>query len=121
MSCNHCEKIFNFKNKLYNYIRSHEYQKLFFSKSNIVIKIILIKLFTSEKKNVINNANNTLSKTLTISFFIYRAISPSSFIYELYKKLYLTVADLYMRYTLLSKFLFNKITRIIIILLIILI
>ena len=112
-SCNHYEKVFNFKNKLYNYIRNHECQKLLFNKSDIVIRIVLTKLSIIEKK-VINNANNTLLKTLTISFFIYQAISSSSFIYKLYKRLYFIIVNLYMRYALLNKFLFNKITRIII-------
>ena len=34
----HCEKVFDFKNKLYNYIKSY---KLFFIKSDITIKTIL--------------------------------------------------------------------------------
>ena len=59
--CNHCEKVFNSKNKLYNYIRSHECQKLLFNKSDIVIKNILIKLFISEK-NVINDINTIKKK-----------------------------------------------------------
>ena len=112
-SCNHCEEVFDFKNKLYDYIRNHECQKLLFNKSDIVIKIVLTKLFISEK-NAINNTNNILLKTLAISFFIYRAISPLSFIYKSYKKSYFTIVDLYIRYVSLSKSSFNKVTRIII-------
>ena len=54
-------------------------------------------------------------KTST-SLSAYRFVSSPSFIYESYKKSYLMVADLYIRYALLSKPSFNKITRIIIML-----
>ena len=153
-SCNHCEKVFDFKNKLHDYIRNHECQKLLFSKSDVVIKIVLIKLFTLEKnvindantviikaitfifiiksiaiyktdlslfftsETVFNNADNTFSKTSAILSLTYRAISFSPFIYKSYKKLYLTIVDLYMRYASLSRFSFNKITRIMIVFLI---
>ena len=145
-SCDHCEKIFDSKNKLHNHIRNHEYQKSLFSKSDIVIKTALIKLFIAEK-NAISDINivkkritrfvithlaaisffaaksisshkfnlSTLAsveKTTIIiklfllstnSSFIYRAISSLSFIYKSYKKPYLTIANLYIRYALLNK------------------
>ena len=74
----------------------------------------LSSFFISE--TIFNNANNTLLKTLTISSFTYRAISFPSFTYKSYKKPYLTIADLHMRYNSLNKPSFNKVTRIIIML-----
>ena len=49
----------------------------------------------------------------TTSFFIYRVVLSLSFAYKLYKKLYLIIADLYMRYTLLNKLRYITIIRII--------
>ena len=179
--CNHCEKIFDFKNKFHNYIRNHKCQKLLSNKSDVIIKIVLTKLFISEKnvtsaiknltshdsdlaslfisETIFNDANIVIKKgkithlaaisvsvaksisvhksnlsalvsvesivfkiTIIIEFFLsstnssltYRAISSSSFIYKLYKKPYLIIVDLYIRYTSLSKSQArNKITRII--------
>ena len=152
-SCNYYKKIFDSKNKLHNYIRSHKCQKLLFNKSDAVIQIVLIKLFISEK-NVINDVNiakkgitrfiitfTFVIKSITsykfnlstfvfiesiifkvtiilslTSLSIYRFISPLSSIYELYKKSYFTIVDLYMRYALLNKSqVRSKITRIIIV------
>ena len=158
-SCNHCEKVFDFKNKLYNYIRNKECQQSLI-KNKSVNKIDLTPLFIFEK-NITNDANiviinaginyfthatitfisaaksitfyksdlsalihveNTFLKTLiissTISSFTYRAISSSPPTYKLYKKPYLTVADLYIRYVSLNKPSFT-ITRIMIVLFII--
>ena len=56
--------------------------------------------------------NDTLSKTSATPSPTYRAISPPPPTYEPYKKPYLTVADLYMRYAPLSRPPSNKITRI---------
>ena len=163
-SCNHCEEIFDLKNKLYDHVRNKECQQSLI-KSKSVNKIDLTSLFISE--TIFNNADIVIkkgeithfaatfffavksiasyksslsifvfveniafkvtivtklflsSKTLVISstnsFFTYRAISSSSFIYELYKKSYFIIVDLYMRYASLSKFI---IIRIIIVLLI---
>ena len=47
-SCNHCEDIFDSKNKLHDHIRSHECQKLLFSKSDTPIKTALTQLSASE-------------------------------------------------------------------------
>ena len=58
-SCIYYEKIFDSKNKLHNYIRDYKYQKLLFNKSDIVIIIVLTKLFIF-KKNVISNINVTI-------------------------------------------------------------
>ena len=143
--CNYCEKIFDFKNKLYNHIRNKEYQQSLI-KNKSVNKINLTSLFIL-KKNVINDKNTVKEKIIhfiTTSFFaaksisfhkfnllilasiesflsstslsIYRFVLFSSFIYEPYKKSYLTIVDLYIRYVLLSKPLCNKVTRIIIML-----
>ena len=125
-SCNHYEKIFDFKNKLHDHIRSHEYQKLLFSKSDVVIKTILTKLFTPEK-NVTNDTNIIIIKAITLTSVIksitshkfnllafvsvetstslstYRSVLSSSSIYESYKKLYFIIVDLYMRYVSLSR------------------
>ena len=57
--CNHCEKIFDFKNKFHDHIRSYEY-RLLFNKSDVIIKIILIKLFIFE--TIFNNANIVIKK-----------------------------------------------------------
>ncbi|CAF9925161.1 MAG: hypothetical protein ALECFALPRED_002913 [Alectoria fallacina] len=109
-SCNHCEEVFDSKNKLHDHIRSHECQKLLSSKSDTAIKTVLTKLSTPEK-NATSNANNTLSKTSATPPPTYRAISPPPPTYEPYKKPYLTVADLYMRYAPLSRPSSNKATR----------
>ena len=81
-------------------IASHKFNLLtFVFIESIVFKVtIIIKLFL-----------------LSNSSFTYRAISSSFFIYKPYKKSYFTVANLYMRYALLSKPSFT-ITRIIIML-----
>ena len=60
-SCNHYEKIFDLKNKLYDHIRSHECQKLLFNKSDAANKIVLIKLSISEK-NVKSDINIVVKK-----------------------------------------------------------
>ena len=107
-----------------------------FNDANIVIKKRKIKYFTHiiiafifvakgitfYKFNLLTfiHIKNTFSKILTISFFIYRVMLSSSPIYKFYKKSYFIIADLYIRYNLLSKFRFT-ITRIIIVLFIILI
>ena len=144
----HCEKVFNFKNKLYNHIRNY---KLLFIKSIIIYKFNLTQFFIF-KKSIISDANIVFKKKKikfnTLSFFIiksisyydfnllilnfienfilkfylltsllaYRAVLSLSFIYKFYKKLYFTIANLYIRYILLNKFI---ITRIIIVLFII--
>ena len=114
-SCNHCEEIFDSKNKFHDYIRSHECVTTFISvaKSIATYKTGLTPLFISE--TIFNNANNIFSKTSATPSFIYRAILSSSSIYELYKKSYFMIVDLYMRYASLSKPSFI-ITRIIIVL-----
>ena len=71
-SYNHCEKIFDFKNKLYNHIRNKEYQQSLI-KSKSVNKIDLTSLFISEK-NVINDVNIVIIKT-RIKYFIYVTIT----------------------------------------------
>ena len=114
-SCNHCEKIFNSKNKLYDYIRSHECVA---TSSSAAKSISFHKFDLSALIHVENTFSKTLITSSTTSSFIYRAISFSSPIYELYKKLYLTVIDLYIRFVSLSKSSFT-ITRIIIMLFII--
>ena len=152
-SCNHCEEIFDSKNKLHNHIRNHECQKLLFSKSEIAIKTALTKLSTPEK-NAISDENtaqkritypaatsssaaksisphkfnlSTLAPVESIALNVtiltklslssanpsptYQAISSPPPTYKPYKKPYLTIADLYMRYAPLSKPSSNKITR----------
>ena len=76
-SYNHCEKVFDFKNKFHNHIRSHEYQKLLFNKSNVVIKIILIKLFISEKNATSdeNIAKKRITHLITTFFFVIKSIA----------------------------------------------
>ena len=54
-SCNHCEKVFDFKNKLHDYIRNKECQQSFI-KSKSVNKIDLTLFFILEK-NAISDAN----------------------------------------------------------------
>ena len=98
-SCNHCEKIFDFKNKLHDHIRSHECATISFSAA---------KSITSHKSNLSTLAPVETSTSLPI----YRSVSLSSPTYEPYKKPYLTIADLYMRYAPLSKPPSNKATRI---------
>ena len=98
--CNHCEKIFNSKNKLYDYIRNYECATISFFATK---SISSYKFNLSTFIHVENTSSKTLIISLTISSFIYRAISSSSLIYKLYKKLYLTIVDLYMRYASLSK------------------
>ena len=131
-SCNHCEKVFDFKNKLHDHIRNKEYQQSLI-KSKFVNKIDLT-LFFIFKKNVTSDENivkekithfavTSFSAAKSISFYkfnlsafapvesflsltslsVYRFVSSLSPIYELYKKLYLIIADLYMRYASLSK------------------
>ena len=111
-----------------------------FSDANIVIKKREIKDYTSNThfvitsffvtKSITSHKYNLLTftpiETLT-SLLIYRFISPSSFTYELYKKSYFTIVNLYIRYallsillfiiiyTLLNKSSFNNVTRIIIV------
>ena len=154
-SCNHCEEVFDSKNKLHDHIRSHECQKLLSSKSDAAIKIVLTKLSTPEKnatsaiksltshdsglaslfisETVFNDADTAIKKgeithlaatsasakksiashksslsalapvETSTSLSAYRFVSSSSLIYEPYKKPYLIVADLYMRYAPLSR------------------
>ena len=118
-SCNHCEKVFNFKNKLYNYIRSYECWKkeitrfvttfIFVTKSIASYKFSL-STFVSVESIVLKATIITITP-----LSVYRFLSFLSSIYKLYKKLYFIIVNLYMRYTSLSKFI---ITRIIIMLLI---
>ena len=92
-----------------------------FNDANIVIK-------KRETENYISNTHFAAkSSSVTKSIASYKfnlstfaPIETLTFIYELYKKSYFTVADLYIRYALLSKFqVRSKITRIIIMLFII--
>ena len=105
-SYNHCEKIFDSKNKLHNYIRNHECA----TTSSFVAKSISFYKF--------NLSALVFVETSTL-LSVYRFVSPSSSIYKPYKKPYLTIADLYIRYVSLSKSQTrNKITRIMIVFLI---
>ena len=45
--CNHCEKVFDFKNKFHNHIRNY---KLLFIKSIAIYKFNLTQLFIFKKK-----------------------------------------------------------------------
>ena len=109
-SCNHCEEIFDSKNKFHNYIRNHECQKL------LVIKSISSHKFNLSTFVFIKSIAFKITIILLSSLLTYQFVSPFSSIYELYKKSYFTIVDLYMRYILLSKSqAHNKITRIIII------
>ena len=110
--CNHCEKVFDFKNKFHNYIRSHECQKRGITYL-VTTSISAAKSIAPYKFNLstfVFVESIVLKVTIIIklslssnSFFTYRAISPLFFIYKPYKKSYLTIADLYMRYVSLSK------------------
>ena len=101
------------KRKIKFNIRNHKYQKLFFNKSDIVIKIVSIKFFIFEKnvifvvKNISSHKFNLLTfafvETLTL-LSTYRFVLFSSLIYKFYKKLYFIIVNLYMRYISLSKF-----------------
>ena len=113
------------KNKLHDHIRNKECQQSF-AESKSVNKINLTLFFISEK-NAISDTDTSAAKSITphkfnlstfapvenivlkitilIEFFllstplsIYRAMSSSIFTYKPYKKSYLTVVDLYMRY-----------------------
>ena len=112
-SCNHCEKIFDFKNKFHNHIRNHECAATFFfvAKSISFHKFNLSTLASVE--SIAFEITITFIFLSSISLSIYRFVLFSSFIYELYKKLYFMIVDLYIRYALLSRSLSNKITRII--------
>ena len=115
-SCNHCEKIFDSKNKFHNHIRSHECVMTFI----FVTKSISFHKFNLLTFALIESIAFKITIILLSSLLIYRFVSPLSFIYELYKKLYFTIVNLYMRYVSLSIFqAHNKITHIIIILFII--
>ena len=89
-SCNHCEEIFDSKNKLHDHIRSHECAATSTSAA---------KSRTPHKTNLSTLAPIETSTPLPA----YRSVSPPPPTYEPYKKPYLTVADLYMRYASLSK------------------
>ena len=76
-------------------------EKNAFSDTNIVITKARIKYFTHITiTSIALKATIILSSTL---LSIYRFMSPSPPIYKLYKKLYFTIVDLYMRYISLSK------------------
>ena len=125
-SCNHCEEIFDSKNKLHDHVRNHECA----TTSSSAIKITRpITTSTSATKSISSHKSNlsaltpieniALKTTITLSSPLptYRSVSPPSPTYEPYKKPYLTIADLYMRYAPLSKLQArNKATRIMIIL-----
>lgn len=55
----HCEKIFDFRNKLYDYVRNKEYQQSFI-KSKSVNKTDLTSFFMSETKS--SDANIAIKK-----------------------------------------------------------
>ena len=109
----------------------HYLFNLIFNNTNIIIKKREITRFATTfffvAKNISSHKFNLstfvfvesiiLKVTIIIetSLLFYRFVLFSSFTYQLYKKLYFTIVDLYMRYTSLNKPLFNKITRIIIV------
>ena len=117
-SCNHCEEVFDFKNKLHDYIRNKKCQQSFI-KSKSVNKINLTSLFIFKtifnnfvtistfaiksiafhKSNLSTLAFVEISSTSLLAYRFMFFLSP---IYESYKKPYLTIVDLYMRYALLS-------------------
>ena len=113
-SCNHCEEVFDSKNKLHDHIRSRECQKSTLTsaiKSIATHKSGLTQLSTPEK-DATSDADIAIKKTgikysthatVTTPPPTYRAMSPPPPTYEPYKKPYLTVADLYMRYAPLSR------------------
>ena len=82
--CNHYEKVFDFKNKLYNYIRNKKYQQSLI-KSKFVNKMNLTSLFTFE--TIFNDANIIIIKTklkyfthITITFtFVAKSIASYKF------------------------------------------
>lgn len=74
----------------------------------IIIFTFAAKSITSHKFNLLTfiSAESIAAElflSLTTSSFIYRAVSPLSLTYKFYEKLYFIVANLYMRYTSLSK------------------
>ena len=111
-SCNHCEEIFDLKNKLHDHVRSHKCA----ATSSSAIKITrLVTTFTSATKSIsphkfnlsaltpIESIAPKTTITLSSSLSTYRSVSSPPPIYEPYKKPYLTIVDLYMRYVSLSK------------------
>ena len=143
--CKHYKKTFDNKNKPYEHLRNQNCWQSFI-KSKSVNKINLTSLFIFEM--IFNNANIVIKKAtfifviksitfykfnlsafifiesiaflLLTSLSIYRFMLSLSFTYKLYKKLYFTIVDLYMRYVSLNKSLFI-ITHIVTILFIIII
>ena len=111
-SCNHCEKIFDSKNKLYDYIRNHKcvITSFFAAKSISFHKFNLSTLASVE--SIIFKITITSVFLSSTSLLTYRFVSFSPFTYKLYKKSYLTIADLYIRYVSLNRPSFNKVTRI---------
>ena len=70
--CNHCEKIFNFKNKFHNYIRSHECQKERITRL-IIIFIFVTKSISFHKFNLLIFVfieSIALKVTIIVEFFL---------------------------------------------------
>ncbi|CAD6584106.1 MAG: hypothetical protein ASARMPRED_001598 [Alectoria sarmentosa] len=74
--CNHCEEVFDSKNKLHDHIRSHKSQKLLSSKSDTAIKTSLTQLSTPEK-NATSDADIAIKKA-GIEYSTHATIATSS-------------------------------------------
>ena len=92
-SCKRCDEIFDSKIQLYEHLRNREYQQSSPAKSIAPLKSSLSALTPAE-----STTSSADSSPPLLPLSEYRAVSPSSSIYETTSKNYLTVTNLYMRY-----------------------